>query len=82
MPAVSVRGDGSIATSWYDRRRNGADSAQTEYFGEIRSSPASQARDFRITTGPTNWTNTSSFLIPNFGDYTDNASDGTTTYFT
>ena len=27
------------------------------------------------------WTNTSSLITPNFGDYTDNASVGTTTYY-
>ena len=35
-----------------------------------------------ITTGPTDWMNTSTLIIPNFGDYTDNATSGTTTYYT
>jgi hypothetical protein len=82
LPAVSVRADGSIATSWYDRRLSGPDSARTDYFGEIRSAPTSASRDFRITTGSTDWTNTSSLIVPNFGDYTDNASSGSRTYFT
>jgi hypothetical protein len=82
LPAVSVRADGSIATSWYDRRIGGPTSVDTEYFGETRPTPTGSGRDFRITTGPTNWLNTSSLINPNFGDYTDNASTGTTTYYT
>jgi hypothetical protein len=81
MPAVSVRSDGSTSISWYDRRIGGADSTVTDYFGEIRGTPSTPASDFRITTGSTNWAGTSSALYPNFGDYTDNASTGTTTYY-
>jgi hypothetical protein len=81
LPAVSVRGDGSIATSWYDRRLFGPDSTKTDYFGEIRASSSVQAADFRITTGATDWLGTSSLIIPNFGDYTDIDSTGTKTYF-
>jgi len=82
LPALSIRRDGAIATSWYDRRLTGPDSARTDYFGERRSTPTGNTRDFRITTGTTDWTNTSSLIAPNFGDYTDNASTGTTTYYT
>lgn len=81
LPAVSVRADGTICTSWYDRRRSGPVSAVTDYYGECRSGPASSAKDFRITTTSTNWAATSSLINPNFGDYTDNATDGTVTYF-
>lgn len=82
LPAVSVRSNGHVCTSWYDRRRFGPDSAHTDYFGECRPATGVQAADFRITTGATDWTNTSSLITPNFGDYTDNASAGTTTYYT
>lgn len=82
LPAVSVRSNGSIVTSWYDRRRAGANSTRTDYFGEIRSTPTSRAQDFRITTRWTDWAATSAVVQPNFGDYTDNASTGHTTYFT
>jgi hypothetical protein len=82
MPAVSVRSDGTICSSWYDRRLNGADSTRTDYFGECRTSPTTAARDFRITTGGTDWAGTSSLIDPNFGDYTDNTASGSTTYFT
>lgn len=81
LPAVSVRTDGSVATSWYDRRLTGPDSSRTDYFGEVRRSPAWNATDFRISTGSTDWANTSTLSVPNFGDYTDNASTATTTYF-
>jgi hypothetical protein len=82
LPAVSVRSDGSVATSWYDRRLSGPDSTRTHYFAETRTTPTSPAKDFRITTGSTDWTATSSLINPNFGDYTDNASSGSTTYYT
>jgi hypothetical protein len=82
LPALSVRSNGHICTSWYDRRRFSPDSAHTDYFGECRPSLGAQGADFRITTGDTDWTNTSSVITPNFGDYTDSASAGTTTYYT
>jgi hypothetical protein len=81
LPAVSVRSNGTLCTSWYDRRLGGPDSSRTDYFGECRSNPSQQEPDFRITTGSTDWANTGSFINPNFGDYTDNTSTGTTTYF-
>ncbi len=82
LPAVSVRDNGSISTSWYDRRLTGPDSTRTDYFGEVRSAPTAGGADFRITTGSSDWNGTSSLIIPNFGDYTDNASTGNTTYYT
>jgi hypothetical protein len=82
LPAVSVGADGSIRTSWYDRRLSGADSADTDYFGEVRGTSGTNAPDFRITTGSTDWVNTGSLIDPNFGDYTDNWTTGTTTYYT
>jgi hypothetical protein len=82
LPAVSVRSDGSIATSWYDRRLSGPNSTRTDYFAETRATPTAHAKDFRVTTGATDWAATSSLISPNFGDYTDNASTGSTTYYT
>jgi len=81
LPAVSVRANGAICSSWYDRRRSAPDSAVTDYFGECRANPGVNGADVRITTGPTDWTNTSSLIVPNFGDYTDNASSGNRTYY-
>jgi hypothetical protein len=81
LPAVSVRASGAVAVSWYDRRLNGADSTRTDYFADIRATPAQNGVDVRITTGSTDWAGTSSLTAPNFGDYTDNASSGEKTYF-
>jgi hypothetical protein len=81
LPAVSVRSNGTICSSWYDRRLNGPMSTRTDYYGECRTSPTATGTDFRITTGSTDWNGTSSLTSPNFGDYTDNTSSGTTTYF-
>jgi hypothetical protein len=82
LPAISVRANGTICTSWYDRRLGGPVSTVTDYYGECRPNPTSAASDFRITTGSTDWAGTSSLINPNFGDYTDNATNGTTTFFT
>jgi hypothetical protein len=81
LPAVSVGSDGSIRTSWYDRRTAGADSTDTELWAEVRPDAATGATDFAVTTGPTDWAGTSTLISPNFGDYTDNATVGTTTYY-
>jgi hypothetical protein len=81
MPAVSVGSDGSIRTSWYDRRTAGADSADTELWAEVRPDASTGVSDFEVTTGPTDWIGTSGLINPNFGDYTDNATVGTTTYY-
>jgi len=82
LPAVSVRRDGSTSVSWYDRRLSGPQGSMTDYFGEVRARPGDQGRDFRITTGSTDWLRTSALASPNFGDYTDNASSGNRTYYT
>jgi hypothetical protein len=81
FPAVCVLSNGSIVSSWYDRRTFGPTSALTEYWGEVRSAENVNGTDFTITTGATDWTNTGSIIIPNFGDYTDNTCVGSTAYF-
>lgn len=81
LPAVSVHSDGTISTSWYDRRIGGADSTRTDYYADCRATAAANSTDIRVTTGSTDWAGTSSLINPNFGDYTDNATDGTMTYF-
>jgi hypothetical protein len=82
LPAVSVRADGTICTSWYDRRRSGPTSTLTDYFADCRTAAGTNGVDKRITTGSTDWAGTSSAINPNFGDYTDSATDGTRTYYT
>ena len=81
LPSVSVQADGTICSSWYDRRLHGADSAETDYFGECRASEGTPAQDFLITTGSTDWVGTASLIDPNFGDYTDSDASGLTTYY-
>jgi len=81
LPAISVRAGGAICSSWYDRRLSGADSAVTDVFRDCRGSPGTNTTDSRVTTGGSNWTNTSTIIIPNFGDYTDNTSTGSKTYY-
>jgi len=82
LPAISVGTNGAITTSWHDRRLGGADSTITDYFGETRANIGAGGIDYRITTGSTDWSNTSTLIVPNFGDYTDSGSDGTRVYFT
>lgn len=72
LPAVCAASDGSIVSSWYDRRRGGADSTSTDYFAETRPNPTTNRIDHPVTTGSTDWNATSSIIIPNFGDYTNN----------
>jgi hypothetical protein len=82
LPAVSV-GDGDrVITSWYDRRLWGPDSTRTDYFAEISPGPTTAADDFRVTTDDSDWNGVSTRITPNFGDYTDNTTDGGTVYFT
>ncbi|MBV9300799.1 MAG: hypothetical protein JOY62_10225 [Acidobacteriaceae bacterium] len=89
FPAVCFRSDGYMVTSWYDRRDFVPDSAWTDLFGDIRSSPYAKGNNFKITTTPTDWDNTASYTIfvnneeiANFGDYTDNSCTGTSEFFT
>jgi hypothetical protein len=73
LPAICIQADGSIVSSWYDRRKGGPNSTLTDYFAETRPSPSVNTTDHPVTTGPTDWNATSSSIVPNFGDYTNNA---------
>lgn len=81
MPAVSIRADGGIATSWYDRSAGGPASALTDYSGELRPDVDTNSPDFTVSTGATDWLTTASLVSPNFGDYTANFTLGSTTHF-
>jgi hypothetical protein len=81
LPALSVRSNGTICLGWYDRRRFANDSARTDYYRDCRASAGLNGTDTRVTTGYTDWNATGSIINPNFGDYTDAASDGNTTYY-
>lgn len=82
FPAVCFLSDGSLVTSWYDRRAAGPNSALTDYFADVRPFLNSPANNYKVTTVATDWQNVASIITPNFGDYTDNACTGTTPYFT
>jgi hypothetical protein len=82
FPAVCFRSDGYMVTSWYDRRNFVPDAAWTDLFADIRATPYAASNNFKVTTVPTDWDNTSSIITPNFGDYTDNACSGTEAFFT
>lgn len=75
LPAVSVDAAGNTNISWYDRRNSGG-STRTDVFAVSIPPGSSGARNTRVTDAQTDWVATGSFIIPNFGDYTDNTSDG------
>ncbi len=67
--------DGQINVSWYDRRRSPTtDRSFTDVFGAFDISPRLTAtpKNLRVTNVGTSWNGTSSDIVPNFGDYTDN----------
>jgi len=67
--------DGRIDVSWYDRRRSPTfDRSFTDVYGAFDFSPriTGTPANRRVTTVGTSWNGTSSDIVPNFGDYTDN----------
>ena len=79
LPAVSVGANGNTNISWFDRR-NSAGSSRTDVFAASIKPGDVAAQNSRVTSVASDWLGTSSFIIPNFGDYTDNTSDGATFY--
>jgi hypothetical protein len=79
LPAVSVGPNGDTNISWFDRR-NSAGSARTDVFAASIKAGDVAAQNSKVTSVASDWLGTSSFIIPNFGDYTDNTSDGSTFY--
>jgi hypothetical protein len=81
LPAVSVDALGNTNISWYDRRL-AQGTTRTDVFA-VSIPPSGDSEDnARVTTISTDWLATSSLINPNFGDYTDNTSDGTHFYIT
>jgi hypothetical protein len=79
MPAVSVDASGNTNVSWYDRRNAGGTAFTDVYAASI--APGNEGgKNAKVTTVATEWNDTGSFINPNFGDYTDNTSDGNTFY--
>lgn len=66
--------DGQIDVVWYDRRRSPAtDRSFTDVYGALNFSPRIMRTpaNTRVTNVGTSWNGTSSDIVPNFGDYTD-----------
>ena len=79
FPAVSVGANGNTNISWFDRR-NSAGSARTDVFAASIEPGDVAAQNSRVTSVASDWLGTSSFIVPNFGDYLDNTTDGNTFY--
>lgn len=79
LPAVSVGANGNTNISWFDRR-NSVGSSRTDLFAASIKPDDVAAQNSKVTDVASDWLGTSSFIRPNFGDYTDNTSDGSTFY--
>ncbi len=75
LPAVSVDAAGNTNISWYDRR-NGNGTTATDVWAVSLKPNGGPAHNTRVTTVSSDWLSTGTFIAPNFGDYTDNTSDG------
>ncbi len=75
MPALKNGSPtGLLNVTWYDRRGANAGTGKTDVFGVINVSPLTTTTptNHRFTNVTTDWLATSSVIVPNFGDYTDN----------
>jgi hypothetical protein len=75
LPAVSVDAKGDINVSWYDRRK-AMGTSQTDLYAASIPPGSNSSQNIKVTDTATDWLATGSIIIPNFGDYTDNTSDG------
>lgn len=76
--------DGLINVTWYDRRGENAGTGKTDVYGALNINPRTEttpSSNIRITNESTDWLATSSIIIPNFGDYTDNFVSASNTLF-
>lgn len=81
FPAVrSANLDGLLDVSWYSR--TSVTTADTSVLAAIGINPRSTATpaNIQVTNVLSNWDNDSSLIVPNFGDYTDNAVSVTGTW--
>jgi hypothetical protein len=76
LPAVSVDSSGNVNVSWYDRRNSGGTTRTDVYAASIRPGDDGGINSL-VTSSATDWLSTGTLITPNFGDYTDNTSDGT-----
>ncbi len=76
--------DGLISVTWYDRRGSNAGTGKTDVYGALNVKPttsSSPSSNLRITNESTDWLATTSIIVPNFGDYTDNFVSASNTLF-
>ncbi len=79
LPAVSVGANGDTNISWFDRRNSAGSSRTDVYAASIKPGDVA-AQNSKVTEVASDWQGASSFIAPNFGDYSDNTSDGATFY--
>src|SRR5262249_48057116 len=75
MPGLkNASSSGLLNVTWYDRRGKNAGSGRTDIFVAVNVNPrtSSTPSNKKFTNVTTDWLATSSVIIPNFGDYTDN----------
>ena len=73
LPALRKADDGgNLSISYYQRDTANTDSTNVDALINLNPRTASFESHVRVTTGPSAWLDTSSDIIPNFGDYTDN----------
>ena len=75
MPGLkNASSSGLLNVTWYDRRGANAGTAKTDIFGALNLNPriSSTPSNKKFTNVTTDWLATSSVIVPNFGDYTDN----------
>jgi hypothetical protein len=75
MPGLkNASSSGLLNVTWYDRRGSNAGTGKTDIFGALNVNPltSSTPSNRRFSNVSTDWLATSSVIIPNFGDYTDN----------
>ncbi|MBV8570316.1 MAG: hypothetical protein JO319_06870 [Acidobacteriaceae bacterium] len=85
MPGLkNTSSDGLLNVTWYDRRGADAGSGRTDIYGALNLKPtltSTPASNLKVTNQATDWLATSSVIVPNFGDYTDNFVSASNTLF-
>jgi len=75
MPGLkNASSNGLLNVTWYDRRGSDAGTGKTDVFGATDVNPLTSKTpsNRRFTNVFSDWLATSSVIVPNFGDYTDN----------
>jgi len=81
LPAVrGASADGKLDVSWYSRNSVSTSNTSVEAAVGVNPLTTGTPPNVPITDVASNWDNNSSFITPNFGDYTDNAVSVTGTF--